>query len=178
MTTADAIAVMDALMKGVHPISKEPLQKESVIHEPIVMHALLHAIEAMKSGAGIGGPETPVGGVSPQDALDPATKTTAELVMELVRRVLPRQSTPSSRPSPVSRHLRPVMEKIHPPRELADQERSGRTLAGARRVTPEAEASPDSCPKHCLNCESPLASWGEYIVEGKCVWCENSGRVW
>jgi len=181
MTTAEAIAVMDALARGVHPNSKEMLQSPSVVREPIVVRALLHAIEVMKSGAGIEFPESPAGNPSPQDDLEPAKKPTAELLMELVRRVLSSQPKLPSRTRSVVRN-RPVMETSHPPAEFSGNERSGRNLVGMwrpfKRLTAEDVASTDSCPKHCRNCESPLASWGEYISDGKCVWCENSGRVW
>ncbi len=165
MMVVDVVEILKALANGVDPTSGAPLTSECACHQPRVVRALFNAVLLLTDDR-LQTPEPdesvthPASG-QPPSAVSPDTSEPIHKARTIV--------TP---PPPPAADIKPIVPK--PPAGQTTVEPVVQRVAAPvalRKVTVER------CPARCGNCGASLNSWGEWLDDYKCVYCQSgSGR--
>ncbi len=174
MIRGEIIAALTALANGLDPTTGASVSSGCPCQQPLVIRALFNAVRLLERPTEENSIAESTNSLSLKDAAHIDETEKRRVIAGVLSRVLLRAAALDNDCSggPPQRATAPKQQPIG----LAEQyEREVRRLVTDRQT---AAARGEKCPDRCGNCESPLRSWGEYVNDHRCVWCENSGREW
>ena len=174
MDQREVIEILVSLANGTDPITGTATPSGCGCQQPVAIRALFNAIRLLQQGHATDSQIDNDTSLESHSETKPADIQKREIIRHILGGILCNAALREPQAvTPPARQQQGISPRSVSPAQLT-------SLAGhqARAKFAASRSATEKCPDKCGNCEMPLRSWGEYIDAHKCVYCENSGRVW